>query len=78
MRGKLIAALKWALKIVAKEAIDAKLGRASELVRWADVEFAGKSGERKRAQVISKLAHEFPDARLRELALAVEQAVQEL
>ena len=77
MRKWIIKGLKWALKVVAKEAADQYLPRAMDLVKWADVAFDGKSGERKRAQVLSKLAHEHPDARLRELSFAIEQAIRE-
>ena len=76
MRKWITRALKWALSIA--EVADPRIKKARELVRWAEVEFAGKSGERKRAQVLSRLADEYPDERLRNLSVLIEQAVQEL
>lgn len=65
------------LALMAIEVKDARKERARALVGWADEAFQGKSGERKRAQVLSRLADEYPDARLRDLAFLIEQAIQE-
>jgi hypothetical protein len=76
MRKWIIRALKWALR--AAEIADPRVKRAKELVIWADETFKGKSGERKRSQVLSKLAHEFPDVKLKDLAFLIEKAIQEI
>jgi hypothetical protein len=75
MRNYLVNALKWLLSVV--EVSDEKLSRARTLVTWADAQFPDVVGERKRHQVISKLAVEFPDERLRDLSYLIEKVLQE-
>lgn len=75
----LLTLLRWL------EDADPKLTRTRALVMWADdltAPMAARrgapvTGERKRAQVLSRLMTEFPDARVRDLAYLIERVLQE-
>ncbi len=75
MRNSIVNLLKWLLTML--EADNPTFVRANELVMWADVEYPNVRGERKRHQVINRLATEFPDRSLRYLAYQIEKALQE-
>lgn len=73
MRNKIIRLLRWLLSFV--ELPDPRLARVKELVVWAET--LAVNGERKRNQVLAKLITEFPNARVRDLSLLIEQVIQE-
>lgn len=75
MRNYFVSFLQWLLSLMQHE--DPAFPRAKQLVTWADAQYTGIRGERKRNQVINKLATEFPDRRLRDLSYLIEKALQE-
>lgn len=75
MRNYLISLLRRLLNLVDRE--DPQFARAATLVIWADTQFPNVRGERKKHQVLNKLATEFPYRRLRDLSYLIEKALQE-
>jgi hypothetical protein len=79
MKAFLVKVLMWTLKQVVSP--DPRLVRVRELVVWANelrVRDQEVTGERKRHQVLNRLVEEFPDAKRRDLALMIEQVLQEV
>jgi hypothetical protein len=81
MKKFLINLLQKALAMLGHaEPVDPKYDLVKGLVAWADTlnppnDFV--TGERKRAQVLSKLIHEFPDEKPRNLAFLIEKVIQD-
>lgn len=81
MRDWLIACCEWLLIWLRRPPVpdaDAVQREARQFVQWAEGFAPGTSGEYKRHAVYAKMIRAFPDTRRRDLALAIEQAVQEL
>ena len=81
MRDGLIRLCEWVLarlRPASGVADDAVRVEARRWVQWADGFAPGTSGEYKRHVVYAKLIHDFPAMRRRDLALAIEQVIQEM
>jgi len=79
MRGLLVKGLEKLLRFL--KSYNPEYARAKELILWAETLRSHDklvSGERKRNQVLNRLVSEFPDSRHKDLALLVEQVLQEI
>ncbi len=72
----LASALAWVDPPPPEGAPDPLMERTRELVTWAQTA-KHASGEYKRHQVLAQLMKDFPDARQRDLAYAIERVMQE-
>ena len=73
MRKRIIKWLRLALKFI--DIPDARLEKVKELVLVAAT--FKVDGQRKRAWVLNNLITAFPDSRIRDLSLLIEQVIQE-
>lgn len=81
MKPYLIKLALWLLKRYAEEHLhllvpqDALLASAKDLVQAQQAQYPERSGEAKRHQVFAALLKDFPDAKARSVALAIEAAL---